>query len=383
MLAIHGGDPIRPGGEASWPIRDFGVQEAFEQLMLTGAWGRYLGPHGDALRDVLAARHADGDDPAAIDVKLCGSGTAAVLFALVGVQVGRGDEVILSSYDFKANLGNLRSLGAVPVLVDCGDDAQMETAAIAAAITDRTRAILVSHLHGGSVRMGEVSRLAAEHGLAVIEDVCQNPLAYVDGRLAGRWGDVAALSFGGSKILSAGRGGATVTADGAIAARIRRYANRGNEVSPLSEMQAAILLPQIAQLGDRAAIRRQAAAWLGDRLAPLGLMPIDRREGDGCLPDYYKVAFWYDRSRFGGVRRDRFCEALHAEGITVSPGFPALHRTHSRQTFRTSGDLATAERAGESLVTLHHPILLDGEPGWQQVVDAVAKVRDNSDSLAT
>ena len=386
-LALLGGNPVRRGGEADWPILDDGLRDAFDDLLRTGDWGRYLGPHCEALREALEAAHRDtteGDD-AFCEVRLCSSGTAAVLLALVGVDVRAGDEVILSAYDFKANLTNVRSLDAVPVLVDCRrDDAQLDAAGLDAAITPKTRAVLVSHLHGGSVRMSDVLEIVRKHEralgrrIAIIEDICQNPLAIVDGRTAGCWGDVATLSFGGSKLLTAGRGGAAISRDPLVAGRIRRYAERGNDVSPLSEMQAALLPPQLRTLPDRAARRREAARWLADACAAYGLVAIDTRESSAaCEPDFYKVGFYYDAAAMNGLGRARFCEAMHAENITLSPAFPALHKTHSARTFRAAGPLDEAERAGRSLVTLHHPILLDGPDGWQQVVDAAAKIQQH------
>ena len=365
---------MRAGGEADWPIVDDAVRAAFEELVTSGGWGRYLGPHCDRLRAALVEAHrVDGDAP---EVRLCSSGTAAVLLALVGVGVRAGDEVILSAYDFKANVGNIRSLDAVPVLVDAqAGDAQMDIDRVAEAITPQTRAVIASHLHGGSVDMPALRDAVAGQPVAIVEDICQNPLAGVDGRPAGTWGQAAAISFGGSKTLSAGRGGAVVCRTPEVAARIRRYAERGNDLSPLSEMQAAVLMPQLEALPARAARRREAAAWLGERLAPLGLSPLECRI-DRCEPDYYKVGFRYDAARFGGWSRERFCEAMHAEHVTLSPGFPALHTTHAARTLRLAGPLDEAERLGRSLVTLHHPVLLEGPDRWAEVVAAVGRLRD-------
>ena len=370
--ALLGGSPVR-SHEHSWPVSDDGVRDVFERLAATGEWGQYLGPHCDALRERLAAdmTHPSASPP---HVRLCSGGTAAIWLALIACRVTSGDEVLLAAYDFKANLANIRELGATPVLVDVRpDDAQLDVDQLDAARTNATRAIIVSHLHGGSVQMPPVRDWADRHGVAVIEDICQNPLAGVDGRPAGCWGDVAALSFGGSKTLSAGRGGAVVMADDAMAARLTRFAERGNDVSPLSEMQAAVLLPQFDALPERAATRRRGAAWIGDRVASLGLRLFDSRR-ESCSPDYYKVGFWYDDDAWDGLSRERLCEAMHAEGITLSPGFPSLQTTHAKRTFRTVGDLPHAAAAGRQIVGLHHPVLLDEPHGWQQVVDALTKL---------
>ena len=131
-------------------------------------------------------------------------------------------------------------------------------------MTSQTRAILVAHLHGGIVDLPRVRRIADPLGIPVIEDACQNPGATVYGRRAGTWGDVGVLSFGGSKLLTAGRGGVLLTQRQEIAERIKRYVLRGNDAYPLSEMQAAILIPQLDQLdalNDRRRAVRFESCW--------------------------------------------------------------------------------------------------------------------------
>ena len=120
-----------------------------------------------------------------------------------------GDEVILAAYDYPGNFLSVHAVGARPVLVDVAPgDWNLCPEKVAEAVRPQTRAVIASHLHGGLVPMARLMELAAGHGLAVIEDAAQCPGALVQGRKAGTWGDVGVLSFGGSKLLSAGRGGA-------------------------------------------------------------------------------------------------------------------------------------------------------------------------------
>src|SRR5207245_1882948 len=119
------------------------------------------------------------------------------------------------------------------------------------AIGPKTRAVIVSHLHGGIVPMSQVMAIAAAHGLRVIEDAAQVPGAIIQGRKAGTWGDVGILSFGGSKLLTAGRGGAILTRQADTYQRARLGLHRGDHLCPLSELQAAVLLPQLDQLDAR------------------------------------------------------------------------------------------------------------------------------------
>ena len=234
----------------SWPIIDDAMREVFARMLEDGSWGRYHGPHCEALGAALCEYH--GVDHAI----LCSSGTCAVELALRAIPVTAGDEVILAAYDFKANFVNVLTTGCTPVLIDTVADYPIpDLNQLAEAITDRTRAIIVSHLHGNLVPMREVCRIAADRGVAVIEDACQVPGAMLEGRRAGTFGNVGVLSFGGSKLLTSGRGGAVLTSDAQMAQRIRLYTQRGNEAYPLSEMQAGICCLSCLQLNDRNAVR--------------------------------------------------------------------------------------------------------------------------------
>src|SRR5690606_15244430 len=118
---------------------------------------------------------------------------------------------------------------ATPVLIDiepvtCTPDSQQ----LKEAVSPRTKAIIVSHLHGSIALMSEIMAIAHSHGIPVIEDACQMPGAWVQGKRAGCVGDIGVISFGGSKLLTAGRGGAVFTNDARIAQRIHLHCQRGN-----------------------------------------------------------------------------------------------------------------------------------------------------------
>src|SRR5262249_57128914 len=102
-----------------------------------------------------------------------------------------------------------------------------------------TRAVIVSHLHGGIVPMREVMTWAKTHGLAVVEDAAQMPGALIQGKKAGTWGDAGVLSFGGSKLLSAGRGGALLTDRADVYQRARSRCLRANWLCPPYDVTAA------------------------------------------------------------------------------------------------------------------------------------------------
>ena len=365
---------MRPDGPPPWPAADPQLGRIFADLAETGAWGRYGGDHTTRLTDALARRHR------VRGVHLCAGGTAAVELALIGVGVTAGDEVVLAGYDFRACAANVLALGAVPVAVDVrADDWQLAPAAVAAALTAKTRAVLASHLHGGLVDVPAVRELCDAAGVALVEDACQAPGATVAGRPAGNWGDAGTLSFGGSKPLTAGRGGAVLTDDERVLARVRRHVGRGNDLSPLSQMQAAVLVPQIARLTGDTAKRLRSAESLRD--LP-GLAPLAPAAAAGTVPAFYKMGFRYDPAAFGGLPRDLFCAAVRAEGVALDPGFPALAERFSPRRVRFAGPLPNAAAAGARCVVLHHPALLAGGKALAAVPAAIEKVRRHAARIA-
>ncbi len=378
LPAILGGTPVRPQGPPPWPPDDPALRAVFVQLAADGSWGRYHGPHCPALVERISSLHGG------VSAVLYGSGTAAVELALRGLKVGVGDEVVMAAYDFKSNFTNIVTVGATPVLVDLHpDDWQIDTEQISGAIGPRTAAILVAHLHGGLVDMPRVRSIADERGLPVIEDACQAHGATVCGRPAGTWGDVGVFSFGGSKLLTCGRGGALITRRDDVVQRLRLYTQRGNEAYPLSEMQAAVLLPQWEQQAEHTRQRGENVAHLARLLGDAhGLRILQSTLGDSQTA-YYKVGFQYDPAEFDCLPRDRFCEALRAEGIAVDPGFRGLHLIHARSRFRAAGDLSHATDADARCVALHHPVLLGERDDVEQIAAAVDKIRRHATMVRT
>jgi dTDP-4-amino-4,6-dideoxygalactose transaminase len=371
LPALLGGRPAFPDGPPPWPPPWPDVREALAALTADGGWGRYHGPQVAGLEAELAARFGV---PHALT---CASGTLAVEVALRAVGVGPGDEVVLAAYEYESNFLTAHALGAKPVLVDVDPaNGNLDPAHLDAAITPATKAVLCTHLHGGLVPMPAVTAVADRHGLAVVEDAAQCPGAEVGGRPAGTWGHAGTLSFGGSKPLTAGRGGAVLTRDGRAFQRSKVWLARGvQQWAPLSELQAAVLLPQLARLADDTARRWQFVRSLGELpgLAPFAV-------GAGDVPGYYKVGFRFDPEAFG-LSRELFVAAVRAEGVAFDPGFRPLHVGRSPSRFRAVGDLAHAARLGERCVKLHHPVLLGSAADAASVVRAVAKVYRNAGRL--
>lgn len=358
--------PNDPG--FGWPPADEEIHAALEAAYASGDWGRYHGAFTTALTARLAEMH--GGEHAF----LCSSGTVAVELALRGLKIGAGDEVILAGYDFSGNFRAIESVGATPVLVDINPHNWCLTAeTIEGGLSDRTRAVIVSHLHGGIAPMPAIHSLAVSRGVSIIDDACQSPGAVVAGRPAGTWGDVGVLSFGGSKLLTAGRGGALLIQRAEVLQRIKVYCERGNHAFPLSELQAAVLPPQIEKLAARNRKRRDNAQWLIEQCRPFPFLCPLENPPDAGEPVFYKLPWLFESERLGGLSREAFVTAMRAEGAPLDVGFHGFTRRPASRC-RKAGKLEHSARAAKATVLLHHPILLRPREDLEVVVAALASV---------
>jgi perosamine synthetase len=358
-----------------WPLPDEDICTALAAAYADGSWGRYAGPHSERLCELIevlcSVRH----------VALCCSGTIAVELALRGLKVGSGDEVILAAYDFPGNFRAIEAIEAKPVLVDIAAGSwHLDADFLEEAIGKETKAVIVSHLHGSLADLRRIREIADLRGLAIVEDACQVPGATVQGRPAGSWGDCGVLSFGGSKLLTAGRGGAVVTNRDDVLQRIKVFSQRGNEAFPLSELQAAMLVPQIPKLAAanqrRLTSVRQLLAEVGQMA---GLIPLQLPNDEGSLPALYKLPWLLtdandacDSPEFE-QRRRAFIAAVQAEGVMLDEGFRGFARRTSNRC-RVVGELQNARRAAAGTVLLHHPVLLEPQAVITRVAEAIRGV---------
>lgn len=357
-----------PDGPPTWPIADDDVAAALESAYADGSWGKYNGPHGVELAEKLAEFHGVGH------VQLCSSGTIAVELALRGLRIGAGDEVILAGYDFSGNFRCIEAVGATPVLADIDASTWcLDVEQVKQAVSDKTRAVIISHLHGGLADMKQIREVVDHFGVALIEDACQSPGAETGGHTAGTWGDVGVLSFGGSKLLTAGRGGAVLTHSAEIAQRIKVHCEQGNNAFPLSELQAAVLIPQLAKLATR---NRQRATSVKRLLASLNAQEMLRPvalENSENMHVFYKLAWLWNPLGRTHSSREQFLQAIRAKGVAVDAGFRGFTRRSAKRCRKTS-PLRHSEQAAEQTVVLHHPILLESADTIERLADAIAQV---------
>jgi perosamine synthetase len=294
-----------------------------------------LGPKLEEFECALAAYHGM---PYGVAVS---SGTAALHLAIRGLGIGEGDEVIVPSFTFVAVANAILYERATPVFVDIDPVAlNVDPVSVAAAITTRTRAIIVVHTFGVPADMGVLVKLAREHDLAVIEDACEAIGATYDGRPVGSFGDIATFAFYPNKQITTGEGGALLVRDGQLAERIRALRNQGRYLSGdwlqhaeigynyrLSEMACALGLVQLERLPEILAQRAEVACRYDELLAPL---ERDNKIVRPLLDISLRGISWFVyvvrlAEYFSGNDRDRVMESLHHQGIGCARYFAPIH----------------------------------------------------------
>ncbi len=336
-----------------WPLPgDADILEALLRAHQDGSWGRYHGPNVEQLEAALAAYHGV---PAVLS---CASGTIAVQIALRGLNLPEGSEVILAAYDFPGNFRAIQDSGLFPVLVDIQPNTWcLDAETIEAAISEKTSAVIISHLHGGIADMRAIREMADRRGIAIVEDACQSPGAKLNGQRLGTFGDVGVLSFGGSKLLTAGRGGAVMTNRPEVAQRAKIFCERGNHAFPLSELQATVLLPQLERLDAMNERRRNQVQRLRGLLTQWDeyLRPIELSTGNE--PAFYKHA-WLAKHENIAKALTRNAQYLEAP---ISQGFHGFAKRPKSQA-KKIGTLQAAENAASRTMILHHPVLIQEDP---------------------
>jgi dTDP-4-amino-4,6-dideoxygalactose transaminase len=339
------------------------IQPAMARVLERGWY--ILGPEVEAFEAAFAAYHGVAQ---AVGVA---NGTDAIELALRAAGIGPGDEVITVAHTAVATVCAVERTGARPVLVDIDPRSYtMNPQAAAAAITPRTRALLPVHLYGQPADLTNLVALAEKHHLLLIEDCAQAHGARWEGRLVGTFGQLATFSFYPTKNLGAyGDGGAVITNDPALAARVRSLRNYGQTTrythaergqnSRLDELQAAILQVKLAHLDEHNATRRALAAVYDQHLRGV-LRPrvVERVE---AVYHLYVVRH---------PQRDRLMAALQAQGIGTLVHYPIpIHRQQGYADLGyPAGSLPQTERAAAEILSL--PMYIGLTPAEVETVSA-------------
>ncbi|MNS70021.1 dTDP-3-amino-3,6-dideoxy-alpha-D-galactopyranose transaminase [compost metagenome] len=336
--------------------------------------GQYInGPNVKAFEKELAAYMSV---PHAVGLN---SGTDALHLALRALDIGQGDEVITVAFTFVATTEAIGIVGAKPVFVEIDPETyNMDPAKLEAAITPRTKAIMPVHLYGQPADMDAIMAIAKKHGLHVIEDCAQAIGATYNGKMVGTIGTIGCFSFFPSKNLGAyGDGGAAVTNDAELAARLVALRGHGGRVkyhheelgvnSRLDEVQAAILRVKLPHLDSWNAARREVAKRYNELLKDVPGV-VTPKELGGTVPVYHQYTIRVPE-------RDRVQKELQAKGVQTMVYYPVplhLQKVHD-YLGQGMGDFPITEVRTQEVLSL--PIFPELTLEQQkQVVEALKQV---------
>lgn len=312
--------------------------EVARETLASGWWS--MGPRVAELEEDFS-RHTGSPHVLAVS-----SGTAALHLALLALGCGPGDEVVLPSLNFVAAANAVTRVGSTPVFCDIvgPDDLNLDPTDLAAAVGPRTKAVIVLHYAGFACDLDAVLEVAAERGIAVIEDAAHAPGATWRGRALGTIGAIGCFSFFSNKNLPVGEGGAVVTSDDELADRLRLLRSHGMTTLTwqrhqghasaydvvtagfnyrIDELRAALATVQLGRLHQTNEARRQHVLRYRELLDGVDGLSFPFR-GEGALRDssHHLAVVLLPR----GAARDDLRHAMHEERIQTSVHYPPIHR---------------------------------------------------------
>jgi dTDP-4-amino-4,6-dideoxygalactose transaminase len=315
------------------------------------------------------------------------SGTSALLEMFYAVGLQPGDEVIVPAYTYFATANPLFVLGCTPILVDCRDNGNIDPDQIRKKITSKTKAIVITHMWGIPCDMDEIMEISRRYEIPVLEDASHAHGAHYKGQMLGTFGKCAAWSMGSRKMISGGQGGILGTNDDEIFQKAVLFG--GSNIKRRQEVTLEHLLPYtVSGVGLNLRIHPYAAAMILDQFqyfreqarqrnetAELFIQEIIKIPGfsipripQGSNPVWYILPILYDASYFNNVSRDRFVEALYAEGakdVEIPTNMPPLteftifnengvhyDRTEEIKHYYQPGEFTNAETFHASMIRL-------------------------------
>ena len=324
------------GGTEGWDLEECATMPSARAAQFGPTEIRFLG--GRYVRqlesEVATATHTEFAVSA-------NSATSALVMALGALDIEPGDEVLVPYLSFNASATAILFYNAVPVFCEIKlDTLCLDPNDLEAKITRRTKAIMVVHFGGNATNMDAVMAIAKKHDLKVIEDCAQSPGVAYNGKPVGGIGDAGIFSFTETKNISCGEGGMLITNNARIAMKARLIRNHGEGLTEddwpdqdlcniigmnfrLTELQAAVAIPQYRSLGERNAIRNENWSRLLGGLAGYGneLWPIKIEPGTehAC-----HIAYWHWRPKTGHPDRETLIAAMRAAGIPLGVAYRRL-----------------------------------------------------------
>lgn len=413
-LAIKGGTAIRNRPWPQWPVRSEAEKRQLLEAFETGDWGGFPFPQPKTreLGEAFAA-YQDAQFGAA-----CANGSISLEICLVAAGIVAGDEVIVPGTTWIATGAAPIRVNAVPVFVDVDPENYcIDCDAVEAAITPRTRAIIPVHLGSSIADLDRLVEICQKHDLILLEDCAHAHGSKWRRKGVGSWGDFGSFSFQSSKILTSGEGGLITTNDEQLHQKVQSLVNCGRKDegydtfegqllgynARMTEFQAGVMLAQLARSDELIRKKEENVHYLTHRMAAVGGLYAVRRDVRETRRGIYQFIWKYKAEEFKGLHRDRFLEALEAEGIELDGMFyppmpfhplfnartaewPMLRERYgdgiqAPETLRKFSFPVGAKFAQEEGIWMHYPYLLAEKTDLDDIVSAVAKIKSNVDEL--
>lgn len=409
-LALLGGEPVRKMPYPLWPVHDEREIAAATRVIQSGRWGGYPypGPETRRFLDKFVEMQGGGHAVAVAN------GTVTMEVALRAAGIGWGDEVIVPAYTFQATAAAPIAAGAIPVIVDIDPATYcIDPAAVQAAITERTRAIIPVHLGAQMADMDAIMALAQEHDLIVIEDCAHAHGAKWNGRGAGTIGHFGSFSLQSSKILTSGEGGVLLCRTPELAAKAAGIINCGRSHDPetmaetghnftfganyrMSELACALAAVGLERFPEQIEQRQSMLAYMEESLSEVPGVRLLERDPRHTTRSFYRFIFAVEPAIFG-AEHEEVCAALEAEGIGCWVGYEAMHNYSLFQpqlsklavpsAFPEYFDFAKMELPAATQACEHEAVWLEeavfraGRQGVDDVVAALHKIHENAAEL--
>ena len=391
-LALFGGKPVTTKKFAAFPVYDEREEKALIEVLRSRVWGGYspkVAEFERAFADFHKARFAIS----------AANGTVTLETALLAAGIQPGDKVIVPPISFVATASAVLRVGAVPVFADIDPDtSNLDPARVRECLTQRTRAVIPVHFAGQPADMDELMTIAAEHDLIVIEDCAHAHGASWRGKRVGSIGDFGSFSFQASKNLTAGEGGILTTNNEQLAELAWSVCNQGRRTGGewyehvrlgtnyrITGWQAAVLLVQLSRLNEQIETRQRNAKFLAEKLSGNDMITLPVVDERVTSHSYYLYLLRLNRDKCPGVTKQKFVDALTAEGIPCAAGYPYplfKNRLFDDNKYNKT-NCPEAERMCEDTFWLSHEAMLSGADELNDVVLAMEKILTNRDQLDT
>ncbi|MHA1293910.1 MAG: DegT/DnrJ/EryC1/StrS family aminotransferase, partial [Promethearchaeota archaeon] len=311
-----------------WPIYDDEEIKALERVIKSGQWwigapsvhkGENVWKFQEEFAKFQEAKHC-----------LCVfNGTVAIEIALLALNVGLGDEVIVSDYTFVASGSAVVAANAVPIFCDIDPETLvLDVNKVEELINNRTKAIVAVHLGGNPVEMDRLMEIAEKHNLMVVEDCAHAHGSRYKGKMVGNWGHAGTFSFQASKVLTAGEGGAIITNDEKLADLMYSIADCGRKKGEyfynhfiygtnyrMTEYQGAVLREQLKKFPAQHKLRNKNAKYLMKKLNAIDGIRVMKPTPGAEELGWYVYPIVFEPEKFGGITKEEFYEQLNSSGI--------------------------------------------------------------------